>query len=113
MKTCNVCHKKVNDDAIFCVNCGNKLIDIPKEGKEKALPKLKKKKVAILLAVFGGIIGLHDLYLGRKNAFIIKVALGVVSLGILALLVYVYSLVEGIYIFLNKNYKDAYGRPLI
>ena len=116
MKTCKICHKQVKDDAIFCTNCGNKLIDLPKEENEKKvkpLPKPKKRKIAFILAIFLGMFGAHDLYLGKKNSFIIKIAIGVVSLGILALLVYVYSIIEGLYIYFNKNYKDGYGRELI
>ena len=114
MKKCYVCQKSVEDDAVYCTYCGTKLIVDKKETtKEEAIVPLKKKSVAVALAFLLGIVGLHNLYLGHKTKFIIQFSLCLVSLGLLGLLIWPWSIVEGVIILFNKNYKDGYGRRLV
>ena len=71
------------------------------------------RSVAVALAFLLGIVGLHNLYLGYKTKFIIQFSLCLVSLGLLGLLIWPWSIVEGVIILFNKNYKDGYGRSLV
>lgn len=113
MKKCYVCQKDVDDNAIYCTYCGTKLVqDKKEEVKEEVIIPIKKRKVALALAFLLGIIGLHNYYLGHKTKFLIQFGLVLISFGILGLIVWPWSLVEGFIILFNKKYKDGYGRGL-
>ena len=114
MKNCYVCQKSVEDDAVYCTYCGTKLVIDKKEvTKVETVVPLKKKGIAVALAFLLGIVGLHNLYLGHKTKFIIQFSLCLVSFGLLGLLIWPWSIVEGFIILFNKNYKDGYGRGLV
>ena len=114
MKNCYVCQKSVEDDAIYCTYCGTKLVQDKKEEKkvEVVIP-LKKRGIAITLAFLLGIMGVHNYYLGHKTKFYVQFCVVIISFGLLGLIVWPWSIVEGFIILFNKKYKDGYGRELV
>ena len=114
MKKCPVCQKSVEYDAVYCTYCGTKLVQDKKEvTKEEIVVPLKKRSIAIALAFLLGICGVHNLYLGHKTKFYVEFGVVLISMGILGLIVWPISIVEGFIIVFNKKYKDGYGRELV
>lgn len=64
--------------------------------------------IYILLAVFLGCLGIHNFYIGRTYLAILQLLLSVLTVGILALPVAIWTIVEAC---INTN--DAWGRPLV
>ena len=114
MKNCYVCQKSVEDDAVYCTYCGTKLIQDKKEiTKEEAVIPSKRRGVAVSLAFLVGLVGLHNYYLGHKTKFLVQICLVFITFGLFGLIVWPWSIVEGLIILFNKKYKDGYGRELV
>ena len=114
MKKCFVCQKEVEDNDIYCTYCGTKLVKEKKEETkiEKEIP-LRKRGVAVALAFLLGIIGAHNYYLNHKTKFFVQFGVVIISFGLLGLIVWPWSIVEGFIILFNKKYKDGLGRDLV
>lgn len=125
---------KVNKMAKFCTNCGNKL----EAGEKKCLncgqeinstPEVKKmpqntnnnkssrsKIVAGLLAIFLGVFGVHNFYLGYTDKAIPQLLLGTagaILCGIGPIISSIWGFAEGIMILTGSIDKDADGLELV
>ena len=109
--TCPECGKRMSDKARACPNCG---VPIEAIGQSSGLSD-QKRSVAIVFAIFLGILGGHNTYLGYKQKATIEFILGIVGvftsvfgIGLLLLLVlWIWGLVEVL------SYKtDGEGRLL-
>lgn len=110
--TCPECGKSVSDKASACPNCGAPIEVI---GMSSGLSD-QKRSVAVVFAIFLGVVGGHNSYLGYKKRATIEFILGVIGfftipvLGFGALLLFVlwvWGIVEAL------SYKtDGEGRLL-
>ncbi len=73
---CRNCGQEIEDSALCCPHCGTKvsqlegmieLQDLSKHEKKSLRKRLPKKRVAGLLAIFLGGLGVHKFYLGDMN----------------------------------------------
>ncbi len=71
--------------------------------------------VAGLLAMFFGVFGIHNFYLGRNGTAVCQLVLslvgGVVTCGLASIVVYIWAFIEAILIFAGVI-TDGFGRPL-
>lgn len=74
----------------------------------------KSKLAAGLLGIFLGSLGIHNFYLGKTGIGLVQLLCSVLSIGILAPLVAIWSLIEGILILTGSpSYsRDSRGIPL-
>lgn len=112
----------------YCPNCGNKLVDNPdvciKCGKmitsNNASTDSKNKIAAALLALFLGVYGAHNFYLGYTSKAVTQLVLTIVGL-ILCIVVIGVFMIFGVAIWafiefimiLTGSIKDADGNELI
>lgn len=78
--------------------------------------KIKKKLVAVVLAVTVGMFGIHNYYLGNNSkalAQLLVCLLGSLLFGLGAIVAYVWAIVEAILIFSEKEDKDANGYKIL
>ncbi len=75
-KICKYCNEEIPRDAIFCTNCGSKLVsrNYPSNNKQNARSKQRvrlegvrycNKWVSLLLCLFLGMFGAHKFYEGK------------------------------------------------
>jgi TM2 domain-containing membrane protein YozV len=76
------------------------------------VPGQKSKLAAGLLAIFVGIFGIHNFYLGFKGKAVAQLLITVLSMGFLSWVSFIWGLIEGILILTGKIDKDAHGNPL-
>lgn len=78
-------------------------------------PNAKSKIGAALLAIFLGVCGIHNFYLGYKNKAITQLLLGTIGIIILVgpLISSVWGFFEGIMILVGNIDRDADGEFLI
>ena len=77
---------------------------------------IKKKTVAVLLAVTLGMFGIHNYYLGNNNKALTQLLvclLGSIVFGIGAIVAYVWAIVEAVLILTEKEDKDANGYKIM
>jgi TM2 domain-containing membrane protein YozV len=74
--TCSECGKSVSDKAKSCPNCG---VPIEVIGATFRLSD-RKRSVAVVFAIFLGILGSHNAYLGYNKKSTIELILGVIGL---------------------------------
>lgn len=74
----------------------------------------KSKVVAGILGILLGSLGIHNFYLGKNKIALIQLLVSVVSFGILAPIMGIWGLIEGILILVGyENYRtDSNGVPL-
>ena len=78
--------------------------------------KIKKKLVAVVLAVTVGMFGIHNYYLGNNSralAQLLVCLIGSLFFGLGAIVAYVWAIVEAILIFAEKNDKDGDGYKIM
>lgn len=110
---CHNCGQPVASDAAVCLNCGV-------ANKKPANANSKSKIAAGLLAIFLGVYGVHNFYLGYTKKAVIELVvtlvgmvLSCVIIGIIPIVVVaIYTLIEGIMIFTGNINTDANGNPL-
>ena len=75
--------------------------------------KIKKKYVAVILALSVGMYGIHNFYLGKKDKALVQVLLSTVgaifTVGISLIAVTIWAAVEGILLFTENIDRDADG----
>ncbi len=117
-KFCTNCGANIKEGAKFCMNCGTSL-----DGKEETkkttsavneIPTAqgKSKVVAGLLAIFVGMFGVHNFYLGYTGKGIAQLLLTLLSCFVLSFVSGIWSFIEGILILTGEIKKDAYGVDL-
>ena len=90
-------------------------VDPRQQAYRNGLYAAQKSRIAAgLLALFLGCLGVHSFYLGRTGIGVLQLLLTVLSLGLLAPLVAVWVLIEGILILVRSPSfaTDARGIPL-
>ena len=106
---CSNCGKELMEGADVCLSCG-KIISTPQI--RNANPAGKSRVAAGLLGIFLGIFGVHNFYLGYNGKAIAQLLITVLSLFILSIVTWIWSLVEGIQILTGTINTDAQGNPL-
>lgn len=76
------------------------------EGRNPNLGARKLRVVYVLLGFFFGAIGLHNFYAGYQCRAVVQILISVLSFGILAILSWIWAVVE--IIMINE---DGTGRP--
>ena len=82
--------------------------------------KPKSKMVAGLLAIFLGTLGIHNFYLGYTKKAVIQLVVTIVGIILSCIIigafvvfgVWIWAIVEAVYIFTGKIDCDAQGVPL-
>ena len=108
--TCSECGKSVSDKAASCPNCGAPLRAI---GLSSGLSD-QKRSVAVVFAIFLGVVGGHNSYLGYKKRAAIEFVLAVIGVltfpfggFVLLFVLWIWGIVEAL------SYKtDGEGRLL-
>ena len=114
---CPNCGQQVTPGAAVCLHCGVALGVAPNQGYgAPAMPGAKSKMAAGLLGIFLGGLGIHNFYLGYTTKAVIQLVVslvgGVITLGLAALAMEIWGLVEGIMILTGKINVDGKGMPL-
>ncbi len=73
----------------------------------------KSKTTAGVLAILLGSLGVHNFYLGYTKKAVIQLLISLLSCGFLAMVSWVWALIEGINILTGKVTEDANGNPLV
>lgn len=131
---CSKCGEYLDDNAIFCPNCGRKVgraamhdgnimtqfNDSYNEGysfnqtsanyNAGTYTKPKNKVIAIAIAFFFGSIGGHDFYLGNMKNGAIKLALTIFGLGFISEM---WAIVDLFNLFTGRVTTDFNGNPLV
>lgn len=116
---CSKCGFPIDDDAMYCSNCGQRVIRNERVNTQSfsqnvsqnyndIMHKPKSKIFAGLLAVLVGSLGIHDFYLGYNQKGVIHLFMFVFFLGWLSR---IWGLIEALFIFTGKTF-DANGMPL-
>lgn len=104
---CMSCGQPLNPNAAVCLSCG---VAVHKRSGAKS------KLIAGLLGVFVGGFGIHNFYLGftKRGLTQLLVSLigGLLTCGVASFAMWVWGLVEGIFILIGKQDCDFYGVPL-
>ena len=114
-KYCPTCGAEPDPEAVVCVKCGASLQQAPINPvtpQVQASPDAKSKLVAGLLAIFLGVFGVHNFYLGFTGKAIAQLLITVLSCGSLFFVSAIWGLVEGILVLTGKNPVDAKGNLL-
>lgn len=116
---CPNCGQQTTPGAAVCIHCGVALTygAAPAQGYgAPAMPGAKSKMAAGLLGIFLGGLGIHNFYLGYTTKAVIQLVVtlvgGVITLGLAALGMEIWGLVEGIMILTGKINVDGKGMPL-
>jgi TM2 domain-containing membrane protein YozV len=72
----------------------------------------KEKLVAGLLALLIGSLGIHNFYLGNTGKGVAQLLITVLSCGLLWIVSWIWSIVEGVQILTGTINTDANGVPL-
>jgi TM2 domain-containing membrane protein YozV len=88
-----------------------------KEPTEQVYYGASKSKIAAgLLAIFLGVFGVHNFYLGRTGRGVAQLLLTILSFGLLSFVTGIWSIIEGILILTSAHgspwHLDAFGREL-
>ncbi len=73
----------------------------------------RNRIAAGVLALLVGFFGVHNFYLGYTGRAVAQLLLTVLSCGLLAIVSYIWSLVEGIQILTGSMVCDARGVPMV
>ncbi len=116
---CTHCGFKLDENAVFCSNCGHKTGRQPHRNRDFAqdihsaynnvMSKPKSRLIAALLAIFLGGLGIHDFYLGYSRKGIIHLMMFVFFMSFFSWLWAVY---EAVMILTGRTACDGWGMPL-
>ena len=134
MKFCTHCGSQVSDTESFCKNCGAPVPNAnggqvqPNQGQQfqqnqqfqqgqmyqtsAPMVQPKSKLLAGLLGIFLGSLGVHNFYLGYTGKAIAQLLMSILSCGLLAIVSYIWGLIEGIMILSGSINTDAKGNML-
>ena len=104
---CKNCGTKLEDGQQVCLNCGV----IVEENKTVA-GESKSKIAAGLLAIFLGVFGVHNFYLGYTGKGVAQLLITVLSCGVLSFISYIWAVMEGVLILTGSIKVDANGASL-
>lgn len=105
---CSNCGHKMEENFKVCLTCGR-----PKKKEE---PKVridnstaKSKLIAVLLALFFGVFGIHNFYLGYNGKGLAQLLITLISFGFLSGIVYLWAVIEAILILTGSIDVDSDG----
>jgi len=102
---CPVCAAPTPRGEAECARCGESL-------RPMVTVEQKSRKAAGWMAIFIGVFGFHNFYLGFIGKATAQLLMTCFSLGLLLPVTWIWSLIEGIKIFRGKADRDAFGNPL-
>lgn len=102
---CAHCGGVTRPGAVSCLHCGRAL-GVPAD------PKAKSRTKAVLLALFLGVFGAHNFYLGYTGKAMAQLLISLLSLGTLAVLSALWGFAEGFVLLTNPHPADAEERLL-
>lgn len=104
----------MNPNAAFCENCGAPVTPNNVHTSAPVDPNAKSRLAAGLLGIFLGGLGVHNFYLGFTKKALAQLLISILTLGICALPMQVWGLIEGIFYLIKKDgyTTDAAGIPL-
>ena len=106
---CRHCGQKLAEGALYCSGCAAPV-------QQKA-PGKKQWLTAGLLAMFLGVFGVHNFYLGDRSKAMTQLLVatvgGILSCGVSTLVVGGWAVIEAIQLFSGKRSTDANGNLLI
>ena len=116
---CTHCGIKLDENAVFCSNCGYKVGRQPQQesnimndirnGYDNVMSKPKSRLIAGILAILLGSMGIHEFYLGYARKGVTHLLMFVFFLGWLRQL---WAIYEALMILTGKVATDAKGWPL-
>lgn len=109
MKYCTNCGKELTENQDICLGCGKQVQKVNQSNQD---PDAKSKIAAGLLALFLGVFGVHNFYLGYTGKAVAQLLITLLSCFILSPVSAIWGLVEGIQILTGNIRTDASGRPL-
>lgn len=109
MKYCTNCGKELAENQDICLGCGKA---VQKDNPVNNDPNAKSKMAAGLLAIFLGVFGVHNFYLGYTGKAVAQLLITLLSCFILSPVSAIWALIEGIQILAGNNKTDATGRAL-
>lgn len=122
---CTACGKELNENEKFCTACG-KSVDSSnlnqvntQTNNQVQLPIVidkpvgKTRTTAAVLAIFFGMFGVHNFYLGFYQKAAFQLCLTLLSFFLFSPMIALWGIVEGILIISNNIDKDAKGNLLI
>lgn len=129
---CAGCGLRVPKSAAFCSKCGSRLFRenasshgegrLPENLRTSGSPTQnapffhmygKSRLSAALLGIFPtGVLGIHNFYLGYPGRGLAQLLMTVLSFGILMPAVYVWSILEGVFLLSGDSNCDGDGIPL-
>ncbi len=104
---CKNCGTKLEDGQQVCLNCG-----VIVEEAKPVNSESKSKIAAGLLAIFLGVFGVHNFYLGYTGKGVAQLLITVLSCGVLSFISYIWAVIEGVLILTGSIKTDANGVPL-
>lgn len=111
---CSNCGAPLTEGAAVCLNCGVAVNKSSGSGGDKS------RIVAGLLAVLCGVYGVHNFYLGYTKKAVLQLVLTIIGFltaclfvgYVIIVAVGIWTLVEGIMLFMGKIATDGNGNPL-
>ena len=95
MKYCTNCGKELAENQDICLGCGK---TVQKDNPVNNDPNAKSKMAAGLLAIFLGVFGVHNFYLGYTGKAVAQLLITLLSCFILSPVSAIWALIEGIQI---------------
>lgn len=102
---CPLCAAPTPAVEVECLRCGTPL-------RPMVNVELKSKRTAGLMAIFVGVFGFHNFYLGFIGKATAQLLMTCWSFGLLLPVTWIWALIEGIRILKGKADRDASGNPL-
>ena len=109
MKYCTNCGKELAENQDICLGC---VKTVQKDNPVNNDPNAKSKMAAGLLAIFLGVFGVHNFYLGYTGKAVAQLLITLLSCFILSPVSAIWALIEGIQILAGNKKTDATGRAL-
>lgn len=113
---CVKCGVGIGKGSEYCPGCGAKVLEIAdvcvRCGTSLSRPSPKSKVLAGILGIFLGWLGIHNFYLGYIGKGIAQLLISILSIGFLAWISGIWSLIEAILILTGSIDKDKKGNPI-
>lgn len=113
---CVKCGVGIGKGSDYCPGCGAKVLEIAdvcvRCGTSLSRPSPKSKVLAGILGIFLGWLGIHNFYLGYIGKGIAQLLISILSIGFLAWISGIWSLIEAILILTGSIDKDKKGNPI-
>ncbi|MBQ8604113.1 MAG: TM2 domain-containing protein [Oscillospiraceae bacterium] len=116
---CTKCGFEIDDNSVFCTNCGHKVgvqaqggtnfADDIRNSYDSVMSKPKSRLIAGVLAILLGSMGIHEFYLGYTKKGVTHLLMFVFFLGWIS---QIWAIYEALMILTGRVTTDAKGWPL-